>query len=121
MRPDKLDRDLGSVARGLRHLPDVLDRRLQDRQVGGESDDQLADRIAFQDEWWDLIDRLDTLRSAYVTGNLTESQRRAFEGLCPLILDAVPLISELGLRAPTADTVDAARQVDGRDVITRSA
>jgi hypothetical protein len=121
VRIAKLDRDLRSVERGLRNLPDVLTRRLEDRQGEAESDDRLADRLAFQDEWWNLIDRLDLLRIAYASGEMAAPQRRTFEALCPIILDDGPLIRDLGLRAPTPETLDVARQVAGRDIVTRSA
>jgi hypothetical protein len=117
----RLDRHLRSVERGLRSLPDIVAKRLEERKAGVESDDQLADRLAFQDEWWNLIDRLDALRSTYASGAMTEAQRQTFKALCPAILDALPQIRSLDLRPPTAETLDTAARVVGRKIVTRSA
>src|SRR5688572_11358080 len=97
----KVDRYLHSLERAFDSLTTVAARREVPSQPGTETDDEVADRISFQDEWWDQIDRLDTLCGVYARGEMSEAQAARFALLCARVIDALPLVLRLELRSPS--------------------
>jgi hypothetical protein len=117
----KVDRYLSSLEQGFGSLAAVSARRDAMEQVGPETDDQLADRLASQDEWWDHLDRLETLCAAYDVAEMTADQISRFASLCVTVLEQLPLIARLGLRSPAAPTVDAVRGIAQRSIMAKGA
>ena len=107
----KVDRYLAILDQAFVSLPAVAARREALAHAGAEGDDQLADRLAFQDGWWDQIDRLEPLCAAYDAAEMTDIQTSRFASLCASVLEQLQLIARLNLRSPSAPTIDALRSV----------
>jgi len=117
----KVDRYLKSLELAVSSLADVAAWRETHAPSGTETDGELADRLSFQDEWWDQIDRLDTLCDAYTRMELSEPQAARFATLSVRVLDALPLIQRLELRGPTQATIEIVRHLAQRGAVAKGA
>jgi hypothetical protein len=102
-----------------------VDRYLQSLELAfgahAETDDELAVRLAFRDEWWDQIDRLDSLCGIYERAEMSEDQAGQFAGVCASMLNVLPLMRQLGLRCPSPANIETARHLAQRGIVAKGA
>lgn len=97
----RADLDLRIVRRALEALPRVEAAWADiDRTPRQSPDDILADRVAYRDEWRDVMTRFDELQRAARAGRLTDQQSACYRELLWLAAAGLAIMHRLDLTPP---------------------